>query len=369
MIYLHTGVPGAGKTLFTLAHLREVAANEHRPVFYNGIELLKPEEFPNWQELASPEDWHTCPPGSIVVLDEAQRAFRPRGNGAAVPKHVEALETHRHGGIDLYVITQHPMLVDNNLRRLVGVHRHVVRPFGVPFATVHEFEGVKEQVERSRTGSLERRFAYPKNLYGAYKSAEIHTHKSRIPARVWLLFAVPLLLGGCAYWLYTWWAERLTGEHAKTQIVGAGTAAGGGGGVGQHGDKPKRTTADWIAEQQPRIAGLAYSAPTYDDVTKPTEAPFPAACIKSADRCRCYSQQATVLDVPSDLCGQIVARGFFVAWKRPVERPAAYGQGGGRGATGDLPVMEAGGSGPVTETWRPGGHIGPGRPHSVMEKG
>jgi hypothetical protein len=46
----------------------------------------------------------------------------------------------------------------------------------------------------------------------------------------------------------------------------------------------------WIAEHQPGIEGLAYTAPVYDEVTKPVLAPS-AACIASVSRCACYSEQ------------------------------------------------------------------------------
>ena len=58
--------------------------------------------------------------------------------------------------------------------------------------------------------------------------------------------------------------------------------------------------------------------PAYDEATKPAEAPYPAACVQMKGECRCYTQQATRLDVVASLCQQIVAGGFFVAWNRPV---------------------------------------------------
>jgi len=101
----------------------------------------------------------------------------------------------------------------------------------------------------------------------------------------------------------------------------------------------------WIAEQQPRVQGLAYSAPIYDDVTKATEAPYPAACVRSENNgCRCYSQQGTRLDVPLELCGQIIERGFFVAWK-PLQKA---GPGDGR-----YDGREAAGVPAVPMAWRP----------------
>ena len=76
-----------------------------------------------------------------------------------------------------------------------------------------------------------------------------------------------------------------------------------------------KSTVEYLREQQPRVAGLAYTAPVYDEVTKPVEAPYPAACVKMGDRCGCYSQQATKLDVPKALCESIVSGGFYVAWQ------------------------------------------------------
>jgi zona occludens toxin len=75
------------------------------------------------------------------------------------------------------------------------------------------------------------------------------------------------------------------------------------------------TKAEYLLANEPRIAGLAYTAPIYDKVTEPEEAPVPVACIESASKgCKCYSQQATLLSMPQDLCRQIVRNGFFLAF-------------------------------------------------------
>jgi len=43
--------------------------------------------------------------------------------------------------------------------------------------------------------------------------------------------------------------------------------------------------------------------------------------------CRCYSQQATRLDVPSLLCKQIASTGFFMAWdEERGEKPSRRAQ-------------------------------------------
>src|SRR4030067_873930 len=39
--------------------------------------------------------------------------------------YVAALETHRHGGFDIWLISQHAGLIDANVRKLIGRHIHL----------------------------------------------------------------------------------------------------------------------------------------------------------------------------------------------------------------------------------------------------
>lgn len=304
MITLITGQPGAGKTLYALNYVKSRAEKENREVYFSGIADLK---LP-WKELDRGEDWHKVPKGSIVVIDECQRVFRPRGNGAAVPEHVAKLETHRHEGIDLVLITQHPMLADTNVRRLVGQHFHVVRAFGTKKATVHEWGEVKTECEKSRADSIRHDFLYPAQSFTWYKSAEVHTHKARIPMRVYFLFLLPVLLGLLVWAAWSSWHLPGSGSSAATASKAPAASP-----VPQVQNRTK-SPQQYIDDRAPRVAGLAYTAPAYDEVTRPDEAPFPAACVESKTGCRCYSQQATQLDVPHGLCSQIVARGYFKDW-------------------------------------------------------
>ena len=168
MITLITGLPGAGKTLYALTWLMERAAKEGRQVYYSGITDLR---VPGWIELADSEKWPTIPSGSILVVDEAQRIFRPRMHGKEVPAFVAALETHRHLGIDLVFLTQHPMLIESNVRRLCGQHFHIIRKFGSHFATIHEWGATKETCDKNREDSSTIQWRYPSDNFALYKSA------------------------------------------------------------------------------------------------------------------------------------------------------------------------------------------------------
>lgn len=309
MINLTTGSPGAGKTLFTLWYVQQLAERENRTVYYSGIADLK---LP-WVELSDPAKWFECPPGAIIVIDECQRLFRPRSYGSQVPEYVSRLETHRHAGHDLFLITQHPMLVDTNVRRLVGCHRHVVRPFGMERCTVHEFPQLRENPDKNRDGSVRHEVGYPREVFDWYQSAEVHTVKRRVPPRVWLLLAVPFILVALVWGVFDS-LGRYAGEKSEPAVAEAQPSSGGSVTKAPRA-APAKAEPDWFAARVPRVASLVYTAPVYDEVTKPVEAPAPVACIAQGERCTCYSQQGFRLMVEVSACRQIVERGIHLDWR------------------------------------------------------
>lgn len=328
MIHLHTGLPGAGKTLCTLAEVKARAEKEKRPVYYHGVTDLK---LP-WIELDKGELWSSkredgqpfVPDGAIVLLDEAQRYYRVRAPGSPVPQHVSALETHRHRGLDIYLITQHPKLIDTNARRLVGRHVHFVRAFNANAVTRHEWHEVQEDPQ-SREDSIKTLVPYPVDAFQWYKSAEVHTHQRKIPRAVWFLLVLPILIGGLGYVAYrslSGVVDRASGK-APTAVE---SAAKQGVAVVQGAGK---SIKDYFAGLEPRIRGLPHTAPVYDGIVTPVRAPYPAACLATASRCKCYSQQATALDMPEDLCRSLAAKGFFRAWDdKPMDVGAAQTDAG-----------------------------------------
>lgn len=312
-INLVTGQPRNGKTLWTLWHVRRRAEQEGRTVFYNigDDKGGKPKlvKIPGWVHLERPEDWPTCPDNSIVVIDEAQRPFRPRASSAKVPEHVSLLETHGHNGFDLYFITQHPGLIEGNVLRLVQTHRHVKRLWGSQAATVHEWEDVNKNPDQSRSGSISSTWRYPKDVFEIYDSATVHTVKVRPPVRLFIFLAILILAPA----LIAWAIFRPRGPKpaevppSPVAALSAPTASGGAAVL---------TKAQYLAAQVPRVEGLAYTAPVYDQLTQPVAAPFPVGCIEGAKSCRCYTEQGTRIDVPESMCLQIVERGFFQFWKQ-----------------------------------------------------
>lgn len=116
--------------------------------------------------------------------------------GTKVPLMIQKLETHRHKGVDFVVITQNPMLIDQNARRLVGRHQHVRRLFGMSRAVIYDWDGCNADPTKTKSATVTY-FGYPKSAYELYKSSELHTKpKQKIPA--WLALPVLALIGGAA---------------------------------------------------------------------------------------------------------------------------------------------------------------------------
>jgi len=323
MIHLTTGLPGSGKSLSTLVEVKRRSEAENRRVFYWGIEGLTLD----WERLDDPQKWHLVPPGSIVVIDECQRVLPTRGTSAAVPVWVEAFSTHRHKGVDVYLVTQDPMQFDHFVRRLVGVHWHCVRPFGLSYATIWQFEGVQRFEDwHARKNAVKRRFAFDAKAFGFYRSAEVHTHVRRLP---WAKLAgVAAALGGLAFcaglawYVVTSWGEGVpepVKEAAKGPAKG-GLISFGGSQSGPQDDKlaltdpvyREREAQAWIIARVPRYEKVPESAPVYDELTKPKSFPRVAGCALSQSRCLCYSQQGTVMqEVDTPSCQQFVFAGRF----------------------------------------------------------
>ncbi|MBU2808028.1 hypothetical protein HF285_07040 [Acidithiobacillus ferrooxidans F221] len=203
MLGLYTGAPGAGKTLKMLNdHLAH--ADGSRPIYVYGVEGLVPSD--RWFPLEDPKDWAKCPHGSIVLVDEAQAVFRPRRPGDPLPEYVSAAETHRHLGLDLYMTTQYPMLIDAHLRRLVSDHQHLVNVWGLKGrSSVSEWDEAQDDPKDPRARKLARKFMfkYPKDVYDLYRSAQVHTKKPRVPK--WFKFGIPaigLVIGASGYYAY-----------------------------------------------------------------------------------------------------------------------------------------------------------------------
>lgn len=340
MIYLITGVPGSGKTLYAVSTLVQQLVGQkiikrgkiiERRLCVDGIpDLIVPHEkmdpgkeddsgalLPgegngiwNWP------DW--CQPGDVIVVDEVQRWWRPRAMGSKPPKDVKALETHRHMGVDFVIITQNPMLLDQNVRRLIGRHQHIRRLFGMQRAIIYDWDSCSMDVSRTKSATTSF-FNYPKSAYALYKSSELHTKpKQKIP--IWL--AVPVLAVVGFFFV---------APSAFGTLYGSMT----GKGVGKGAPSPVASAPS--PGLLPAVPGTITPAKPWkpaqavEEVIEPSKPPEvsvasqkPMGCIAMGERCTCYDQTGAVVKLPIEACqdgsrttGFVLPAGATVAAESP----------------------------------------------------
>jgi len=308
MLHLVTGKKGSGKGLYLLSVVEERRIKENRKVFYHGIPELKLD----WIEFDDPKEWYKLPPNSIIVMDEADLYFPVRPNSSSVPEHISMFKFDRKTGLDIYVATQDPTFIDSFVRKSSDIHFHLMRKFGDEISVLHQFTTVRDDVAKNRKDSISKDFPFPKQYYGLYKSAEIHNIPNHTPFRYYLKYIIPvivILLIVVAYYAFS--SAMHSGEeqanHAKEEVN-----YNGGGAVNNVKKMDEDDPNYYFVQNTPRVSTLPQSAPKYDEVTKPTIAPVPAACILSKTKCICYSQQGTKLKTDESFCREVALNGFFI---------------------------------------------------------
>lgn len=207
MITLITGTPGSGKTAYALdMMIRLQKLDNARPLFVHGIPDLKlPHQIVvcesstcdycttliNRDDYPHALHWHEwAPQGAIFFFDEVQNIHRPRHSSAAVPPCVATYEVHRHRGLDFFMITQNPMLIDSNIRSLVSRHIHLTATWAR--RVQHEWAQCKTDVSSTTEESIKSNYVLPKDVFKLYKSASLHTTVQR--KKPWVLYAIPVIL-------------------------------------------------------------------------------------------------------------------------------------------------------------------------------
>lgn len=215
MITLITGTPGSGKTAYALdMMIRLQKLDNARPLYVHGIPDLKvPHEIvvcdsktcdycstlENRDEYRQAKDWHIwAQQGAILFFDEVQNIHRPRHSSAPVPDCVAAYEVHRHKGLDFFMITQNPSLIDSNVRALVSRHIHLTATWARRIQ--HEWSQCKTDVSSTNTESIKSNYTLPKDVFKLYKSASLHTTVTRKKPLV--LFLLPIFLIVAGFFIY-----------------------------------------------------------------------------------------------------------------------------------------------------------------------
>lgn len=315
MITLFTGAPGAGKTAALVDLLSKLEGD--RPIFVDGLNGLKLPHMP-CDATKWPEE---LPDGAILVIDEVQRVWRPRGPGSKVPPEVQALETHRHRGIDIYLTTQAPRLLDANVRALVGRHVHI-RDTGWLGRHWYEWPEVNDSMAW-KTCQNKRSYKLPRGAFDLYKSASLHTKPVRKTPAVKYLAALAVVgaLVGAALVVRT--VTKGVPDASKT-VVEAPKPIAGPSVLASTATATVGLPVAFVDDRVafiPRISDKPETAPAYDALRVVVNMPRIAGVVCFGGECRCISQQGTVLNVAHKVCAAWIERPSFDPYTIPPPPP------------------------------------------------
>ncbi|MBH1568683.1 hypothetical protein I5U58_15065 [Stenotrophomonas maltophilia] len=318
MLHLITGQNGAGKSLRAI-ELMYKRHGEGMEVYAFGFRGLKA---PFVKPFDDPRKWRDLPANAVLFVDEAQQVWRTRSGGRAVPPEVLDLETHRHQGIDIYLITQSPMYLDSHLRPLISSHEHLIS-YDKGSARIFRFTECYEDVKSSalRSKAQFEVWKYPVVHYADYDSAEVHTAKAKVPWRQriakLLVVIAGLLIVGSIGWFF-WGPE--TPKVVPKAAVGSETKSLGSSLLGGFGSLPVGGAAserhyanaqEYVEAHTPRISQMPWSMPAMDGREVKSEPRL--YCMSSggdSDRtCTCLTEQGTKWQMRIDQCVQMARWG------------------------------------------------------------
>lgn len=324
MITLITGAPGAGKSAALVDLLSQLAPG--RTVYAHGIPDLK---VPH-QTLPDPSKWHQdVPDGSIVVIDEVQTVWRPRGPGQGVPPDIQALETHRHRGLDFYIVTQAPRLLHTNVRALVGRHVHL-RDVGFMGRYWYEWPECSENCTSAyKSAPLRKKYKLPTKAFGLYKSASVHVKPIRSFPFMFFVAVGALIATGFLGWLaYKNVASKMEApQKPPVSSLGSNSPPSAdnvpSSAANPQGYQPEKSPSYDPTIFYPSNPRVPESAPAYDHLRVVVSMPSVAGGICGPQGCKCYTAQGNPLPMSSNDCREVMEANTFNPWRAPPQVPAS----------------------------------------------
>jgi zona occludens toxin len=331
MITLITGGPGTGKTAWIVSQIVELKKiSPFRALYVHGIKDLKLAHTPIYcrgkmcdfcRALDLPEDalyiedwpvWKS--PNDLIIVDEFQRAW-PASTGATLPDSISKLDTHRHHGLDFWLITQSPKIVHTNVKAMVGRHIHLCAKWSG--RSQYEWPEVRDNVQ-SRGDAVVRSYKLPKHVYTLYKSAEVHTkQEKRKPLSLYFMIGALLIAVVLGFIFASRLNKKLNPVDSSLSVENVGARGVEGrdfSSVG--GSRTAIAVSHVFPDFKPVVVGVVESAPAYAHLVKVESVPHLMGCVSTPDFCRCYTVQGTPYITTPAFCSEYIKGHYFNPYKR-----------------------------------------------------
>ena len=315
MIRLITATPGSGKTCLVVEWLLKEVDRQFYKEFYTNIEDLR---IVGFKPLPPEADWRTLNPNKdkdeppkLMVVDEAQYfdAFMKETKQNAIGKD---LSTHRHYGIDLWIITQSPKLLNSYVLENVGEHVHLYRPQKKKTVNVYWWSYAQSSLTKSAFKSADDMQKWRLNpaVFDYYKStSQVTDSKARVSQKVVsTIITGIIILVGIGFFVNNGLKSFQAMQHKKgsdgvlnidtKQLPNSESAASS---VGAVVTAQSANVASTVSTTQ--NLSSAPTQPTQPQIT-PEQAEFArvASVIQFGDKCTLYNSKGMVLDLPKSEC-------------------------------------------------------------------
>jgi zona occludens toxin len=355
MINLFTGAGGTGKTCYTISEMLRITG-EGRPLFVHGVPDLKiphetvictspncmvcPQDRKEREGVLLAEEWHQwAPDGAVLLFDEVQNVYRARSSSLKPLDSIMAFETHRHRGLDFYLISQAPMLFDPNLRRLVNKHIHLTGSW----ARRIQYEWPECSSSLSLTSAIKSSYNLDKKVFGLYKSAVLHTTvKRKIPSAV---YATGVLLVALLFGANTVYSNLQARTAPITAYLSDDEEINSPSPVLTSTASVESLPNDFYAlSREPIIKNRPESAPIYSTVIEVTDFPVLLAVIikEETGECKAFTQQGTLYKTSQRNCHLFYKGRIFNPYKTHLEEKRdnkTNGEGGVASAAPASPIF------------------------------
>ena len=330
---LITGTPGSGKTLkmvSMMANDEMFQPDENgisRKVFTNIKGLKIPHIYIETDAKKLPKstdeqlsahdmyEWIKKPEniGSIVVVDEAQDVWPARSAGSKIPENVQWLNKHRHYGIDIFVLTQGPKLLDQTLRTLVRKHYHIASN-KMGMRTLLEFQTCADDPLKMVSNAFSSIYTLDKKVYDLYESAEVHT-VNKVKRSKWfytlpvILLLIPVFVGLSYKMLSSYGKkqeETASKEESASELKDNSASSA-------NIETVQSSNGNLTPEMfVPVLPEKPESKPIYNGVRQVKTFEHIAGCIEGGKTgCTCYSQQGTPLkEITKEMCKDYARNGL-----------------------------------------------------------
>lgn len=308
MIRLYTATPGSGKTCLAVEHLIREIDNRSYDEYYSNIDDL---HIMGVRPLPPDADWRLLNPNKdnkrrLVLIDEAQYfdAFM-KENRSAKNEIGKDLSTHRHYGLDIWLISQSTKLLNDYVLENVGEHVFLYRPRKKKTVTVYWWSYAQKTLSKTAFKDADDMQKWRLNpaMFDFYKStSQVTDGKARTSSKV----VSTLIVGIGVIFLLAVFVNQGVGAFKNMKDGDTQTIASVDGSklipTKPVASVPASTPAPIVAASVPAstpvpIVAAAPVAPVVDP-----EMTRVASVISFGNRCTLYNSKGVVLDLPKSEC-------------------------------------------------------------------